>query len=571
MPREYICYSDLKKSLLSKNLIALSYHREALATALDREPIHKKIRLFCDRRNFINGEYLVHGQFAHFYSDVPGRQLAKYYNPFLSGNDPALLIGVELGYGLQYLLTSSGISRIYLYERNRSLLKIALTLHDFAADILTGRLVIVPQEEVLALPWKGTRVVIPEPLLFSQNRVEYLTLGRVTQKGAFSSRRAVIFTGGLFVLECGATLFDLGWDVFEIDPTILSRERTEQLLAALAPELVLKINHLNDIEAYSQSRTVVVWEIDPTASPLQEMESETTEHLFIFTHDPKRTEEYERAGASHCEYLPLCANNQKFFPEKGSGHDRGKFGCDVSFVGSCMRKNQAELLSQLLQALQSMSMENPAWKEITTWIDRLRAHPPVVSKEINLANELRSLLRSLDLPDRIQLNGQLFRVTSPVEEFLAYLWRTQVVRATAPLNIQIWGEKGWGDEFPAQYRGMADHYLDLPKIYRGSKINLDISRIYQPAVVTMRVFDVLACGGFILADRNEALLALFKEGQDIEAYDTPEEAADKVRYYLKHGAERERIAGRGYERVLHSHTFRHRLRHILTKTGLHKN
>ena len=151
---------------------------------------------------------------------------------------------------------------------------------------------------------------------------------------------------------------------------------------------------------------------------------------------------------------------------------------------------------------------------------------------------------------------------------MSYLWRKQVVLALVPMGIHIWGTEEWKHDFPKNYRGRADHYLDLPKLYLASKINLDISRIYQPNIVTMRVFDILACRGFVLADRNDALLELFKEDWDIVCYDTPEEAVDKINYYLNHDSDRTTIAERGYKKVVNSHTFENRINHILSKTGL---
>ncbi|MFQ5771476.1 MAG: glycosyltransferase, partial [bacterium] len=69
-------------------------------------------------------------------------------------------------------------------------------------------------------------------------------------------------------------------------------------------------------------------------------------------------------------------------------------------------------------------------------------------------------------------------------------------------------------------------------------------------------------------DRNEALLELFHEDWDIVCYDTPEEAIDKSKYYLKHESERLAIARRGRQKVVQSHTFEKRINHILNKTGL---
>ena len=42
-------------------------------------------------------------------------------------------------------------------------------------------------------------------------------------------------------------------------------------------------------------------------------------------------------------------------------------------------------------------------------------------------------------------------------------------------------------------------------VYSNGGIHLVINRLYQNDMITLRVFEVLACGGFILAEYSEAL------------------------------------------------------------------
>jgi len=567
--RKYISYSNLKDSIFTKNLFALSDFHDTLVKFLVAEQIHNKLRLFYDDKDFVNGEYFVNRKLTQFYRKPPSLQIPTFYDEWLDIQRPALLFGIGLGYGLKYLLEKSTIPKLYVYEQDKGLLKVALTLNDYASQILTERLVIVPQEEIFTLVDKGIEVILPEPLLFGENKVEYLTLSRIIESGNISTRRAVIFSGMLFIFDCAVTLYDQGWDVLEITPTILTAEMTHYLLDALNPDVVLKIDLFDKIEQYSRKRVVVEWEIDPIASRIPTVESSATENLFVFTHNPERISEYQELGYSHFEYLPLCTNPHKFFPNRLDSDSQKRFGCDVSFVGSLMLKTQQNLLTVFLDTLSRLSREErKTWGNIHVWLTKLISNPPVGSKNSRFIEELQNLLKTHKLPDVVKINETDIYVAASVEEFLAYLWRKQVISALVPIGIHIWGAEEWKNDFPKNYRGSADHYLDLQKLYTASKINLDISRIYQPNVITMRIFDVLACGGFVLADRNDALLELFQEDWDIVCYDTPEEASDKINYYLNHESERRTIAQRGYTKVVQSHTFEHRLNHILSKTGL---
>ena len=91
--------------------------------------------------------------------------------------------------------------------------------------------------------------------------------------------------------------------------------------------------------------------------------------------------------------------------------------------------------------------------------------------------------------------------------------------------------------------------------------------VYQLDIVTMRVFDVISCGGFILADRNAAVLELFEDGVEIETWITVEELKQKCEYYLAHPEQARDIAERGRARLLREHRIVDRVQEMLTRAG----
>jgi spore maturation protein CgeB len=81
--------------------------------------------------------------------------------------------------------------------------------------------------------------------------------------------------------------------------------------------------------------------------------------------------------------------------------------------------------------------------------------------------------------------------------------------------------------------------------------------------VNQRVFDVPACGAFLLTDYQESLDELFEIGKELVVYRHKDEIPEIVRYYLKNPEQRKTIAMKGRQRVLKEHTYKHRLNELI--------
>ena len=70
-----------------------------------------------------------------------------------------------------------------------------------------------------------------------------------------------------------------------------------------------------------------------------------------------------------------------------------------------------------------------------------------------------------------------------------------------------------------------------------------------------RHFEIPACGSMQLSYFIEDLASLFKFGEEIEIFNSPEEFVEKAQYYLKNAVEREKIAEAGYQRAIKDCTY----------------
>ena len=146
----------------------------------------------------------------------------------------------------------------------------------------------------------------------------------------------------------------------------------------------------------------------------------------------------------------------------------------------------------------------------------------------------------------------------------------------AGIKVQAWGGGIW----PAgrlTTEGMVD-------VFNQSRINLNISNtrsLHLPYLLSswravrvtlnspknkeqlkQRMFEVSGAGGFQLTYYAEDLEHCFSIGDEVALYMDVDDLIYKIRYFLKHEADREAIAQAGHRRALAEHTYERRFREI---------
>jgi spore maturation protein CgeB len=133
------------------------------------------------------------------------------------------------------------------------------------------------------------------------------------------------------------------------------------------------------------------------------------------------------------------------------------------------------------------------------------------------------------------------------------------------LGIHAWGDSGWkhAERYGVKHRGYAGHFKELNYIYSLSQVNVDVGRIYQSDIVPMRIFDILSCGGFVLAEYTPALEELFVLGEELVVWRDQADLQQKAAYYLDHPQIARSIALAGRARVCRDHRIKDRIHEML--------
>ena len=129
--------------------------------------------------------------------------------------------------------------------------------------------------------------------------------------------------------------------------------------------------------------------------------------------------------------------------------------------------------------------------------------------------------------------------------------------------------------FPRAILGAPLSDVEMIQMFSRSKINLGFStcgsthlggeRILQ---VRLRDFEVPMSGGFYMVEYMQELEEFFHIGDEVVCYTGMQDLADKIKYYLAHDDERERIRRAGHERCLRDHTWQKRLGMAIREMGL---
>lgn len=321
------------------------------------------------------------------------------------------------------------------------------------------------------------------------------------------------------------------------------------------PDLLFCLNHLPFLKEVAELKKIpaILWFIE---NPFWWLTKETVSPYFhIFLWDRFYLEKVGDLGFKNVHWLPMAANPSVFKRLTLESEEKARFEHPISFVGDSIfphyQRHYLSLKDQRVKGLAARIIEIQA-KDPGKDIDRILEE---TAKEMDISF-------SFDGLDP----GQRQHLLLDLENAASSMYRKEVVEELAPLGICVYGDAGWEKllEQKIDFRGYIPNRTELPLVFNASEINLNISKVQLKTTLGMRVFDCLACGGFLLSDWRQDFEKLFAPGVEVAIFKDKKELLEAATYFLRNPKLRLEMAVAGQNRVLSDHTYKKRMEEMLS-------
>lgn len=341
------------------------------------------------------------------------------------------------------------------------------------------------------------------------------------------------------------------------------------------PDVVFSFNYFPVISNVCKKNNIryISWIYD---SPYVMLYSYTTINPCntIYVFDKELYLEFHRAGIKTVHYLPMAANTERLDSLSDSiadnkrdyvqnsviiGDNNLEFLYDISFIGSLYteKHNFFDRMTSLsdyskgyLDALMAAQMQIQGYNFV----------------QESLAPIMDDLYKALPMdpnPDGVETKEYLY-AQYVINRKITGLERTALIRAVTQKHTFDLFTHDPDFALPNLINhGSVDPYIEMPLVFKRSRINLNISLRSIKSGIPQRAFDIMGSGGFLLSNYQNDFLDFFTPGEDFEFYESKEDLLSKIDYYLSHEDERRAIASNGHNKLAAAHTYRHRVREML--------
>jgi len=360
----------------------------------------------------------------------------------------------------------------------------------------------------------------------------------------------------------------LAVDIYEDDRIINEDENAfEELLKKVKSgyDAVISYNYFKYVAVASKmcETPYIAWTQD---SPMLSLYDATvflnTNYFFCF--DSEQCNSLKQRGVKNVYYFPLLVDAKEMTKVANgvTATERKLFESDLSFVGSLYSKKN--MLSEMEVLPDYIKGYLRGFEETQLQI------PAVRFSQMDIAGNVCTWLKeNLVLTEATEHTVQYMElIDNLIDREVTVIERRKLLEHMKDMNFKLYTMSDTDDYPYIENCGTVDYYLQMPKVFSLTKVNLNVSLRSIRAGIPLRVLDVMACGGFLLTNFQPDMQMYFEEGKDIVTFSNLLEMKEKTVYYLRHEEERKAIAREGQKIVNEYFSFDKRLGEMLEVVGI---
>lgn len=293
------------------------------------------------------------------------------------------------------------------------------------------------------------------------------------------------------------------------------------------------------------------WSYDsPISKDHMEYYQYPTNYIFLF--DRMEAQYFKSQGIEHVFHMPLAVNTRRLSSTACSASplEKEAYSSDISFVGKFYDTTLNEILHPaqeydkgFIQAIVDAQLQVYGYNFVEDCITP------------DLPERLTASLADAGI--KVNCNGS----ENLTKSALVHSINKNITHRERILLLSLLNRRHTVNYYSSEqprllqdviFCGTVNYLSDMPKVFRLSKINLNITLKSIQSGIPLRALDIMGSGGFLLSNYQPELAEYFVPDRDIVLYESIPDALAKADFYLAHEDIRQSVINHAFA-VLDTH------------------